>query len=535
MNTLVPDALASRLAAATDFREIGAVLADVLVRAWTADAVVVWRPASDVGPVRADDDLVVSGACLQSCLPADLLAPLREHRIEGWLAARGLAACRIADFPPAQMGRIVAAWRRADAVPPRVGETLALLAAHVSLLNERRQLEARLAAATAAQLEAEDQMMRTRRVRALGEMASGIVHDFNNCLTSILGFTELALGPLEEGDAFYNDLSSIRMSALDAAALVRRLQNLGRKGREADEREVVDLRDVARLMPALARPRWMQHSHRHGVSFEVVVDAGPVPAVHVVVAEIRELLLNLLFNAVDAMPSGGRITVATSEADGGWAVISVADEGLGMSDEVRQRIFQPFFSTKGDHGSGLGLSVCQTIASRHSARLEVESVPGEGTTFMLKLPPAAPGLVVAPVPSRAAVHPVAVQRILLVDDQEEVRESVGEMLRAMGHHVTVADSGEAAVSLVGRQQFDVVITDLGMPGMSGLEVAQRFRILAPRVPVVVLTGWGLDRDTVRPSNVMFVLGKPVTMKSLDDALTACAAEPASDGWSKKCS
>jgi CheY-like chemotaxis protein len=235
------------------------------------------------------------------------------------------------------------------------------------------------------------------------------------------------------------------------------------------------------------------------------------------------------------MPSGGRITIATRETDEGWAVISVADEGLGMSDEVKQRIFQPFFSTKGDRGSGLGLSVCQTIARRHGARLEVQSVPGEGTTFMLKLPPAAPGLVVAPSPTRVVAHPVAVQRVLLVDDQEEVRESVGEMLRAMGHHVTVAVGGEGAVSLVGRQQIDVVITDLGMPGMSGLEVAQRFRILAPKVPVVILTGWGLDRDTERPPNVVFVLGKPVTMKSLDDALTACTAEPASNEWSKKCS
>jgi signal transduction histidine kinase len=534
MNTLVPDALSSRMAAATDFRDIGAVLADVLAQAWTADAVVLWRPATDAGPERTDD-LFVSGECLQSCTPADLIAPLREHRVDRWLADRGLAACHIADFPPAQMGRIIAAWRHADAVPRGVDETLALVAAHVSLLNERRQFEGRLAAATAAQLEAEDQMVRTRRMRAVGEMASGIAHDFNNCLTSILGFAELALGPLQEGDAFFNDLSGIRMSALDAAALVRRLQSLGRQGRQADEREIVDLRDVARLMPSLARPRWTQISDRHDVSFEVVVDARPVPTTHVVVAEIRELLLNLLFNAVDAMPSGGRITIATRETDEGWAEISVADEGLGMSDEVAQRIFQPFFSTKGDLGSGLGLSVCQTIARRHSARLEVRSVPGEGTTFTLTLPPAAPGLVVAPAPTRVVARPVAAQRVLLVDDQEEVRESVGEMLRAMGHRVTVADSGEAAVSLVRRQQIDVLITDLGMPGMGGLEVAQRFLVLAPRIPVVIFTGWTLDCDTVRPSNVVFVLGKPVTMKALDDALMACVAEAASDGWRKKCS
>ncbi|MFI5177782.1 MAG: ATP-binding protein [Vicinamibacterales bacterium] len=533
----VPNATGlSSLSGAHESRDIVAAVADVLARAWKADAVVVWLPASDEGAVTADD-LSLAGHGLRACLPADLVAPMRERRVDRWLAARGLVACRVVDVAPAHLGRIVCAWAGENRVPPHIDHVLGLLAAHIALLIERRHLEERLAAANAARLEAEDQILRTRRVRALGEMASGVVHDFNNCLTSILGFTELALGPLDEGDAFYNDLNSIRTSALDAAALVRRLQSLGRRNRDTDEREVVDLRDVARMMPTLARPRWMHLSQCHGVSFDVAVDARPVPAVHVVVAEIRELLLNLLFNAVDAMPSGGRITITTRQAESGWAEISVADQGEGMSDEVQRRVFQPFFSTKGDHGSGLGLSVCQTIASRHGATLEVVSVPGQGSTFTLALPPASPGLIAAVEPHQAgATRPRAVQRVLLVDDQEEVRDSVGEMLRALGHDVTVVDRGDAAVALAGRQRLDVVITDLGMPGMNGLDVAQRFRVLAPRVPVVLLTGWGLDSDAPRPPNVAFVLGKPVTMKSLGDALEACAAAPAPiDERSEKCS
>jgi CheY-like chemotaxis protein len=409
------------------------------------------------------------------------------------------------------------------------------VATHVSLLRDQRQVEGRLAATTAALLEAEDQISRTRRTRALGEMASGVVHDFNNCLTSILGFTELALGPLEEGDAYFNDLSSIRMAALDAAALVRRLQSFGRKGRGGDEREIVDLRDVVRVMPTLARPRWMQASQCHGLTFNIVIDIQPVPPVHVVVAEIRELLLNLLFNAVDAMPSGGRITITTGQTQDGWALVAVTDEGTGMPEEVRRQIFQPFFSTKGDGGSGLGLSVCQTIASRHGAQLDVESTLGVGTIFTLRIPPAPPDLVaVAPRASSVAAKPLTVLRVVLVDDQKEVRESVGEMLRAMGHHVTAVDCGEAAVALAGRQRIDAVITDFGMPGMNGLGVAQRFLVLARRVPVVILTGWGLDPDAVRPGNVVCILGKPVTMKALSDALTACAAAPV-ETWHEKCS
>ena len=292
-------------------------------------------------------------------------------------------------------------------------------------------------------------------------------------------------------------------------------------------------------MPTLARPRWMQASQLHGHTFDVQVEANAVPLVHVAVADIRELLLNLMFNAVDAMPNGGRIVIGTHTAENGSAVVSVADEGIGMSEEVRQRIFQPFYSTKGDHGTGLGLSVCQTIAHRHHAELTVESELGRGTTFRLTIPPAPAGLVAQPPQYRgheaAAPRPLGTQRVLLLDDQEEVRESVGEMLRSMGHLVTVADCGEAAVGHAGRTKFDALITDFGMPGMNGLEVAQRFRLLAPAVPVVLLTGWGLDIDAPRPSNVVAVLGKPVTMKLLNEALATCASQASAEAWGQKCS
>jgi signal transduction histidine kinase/ActR/RegA family two-component response regulator len=533
MSSLAVAGLCGRLAAAWDPQSPDSGLAEALVRDWGADAAVVWTATTGAGQTaRTEDNLFVAGG-----LPppeSDLLAELKQHRIEQWLAERAFQASCVADLRPPEAGQLVVAWRDGSAMPPQIGAALTFIAAHLSLLRDQKQIEERLAAAAAALLEAEDQISRTRRTRALGEMASGVVHDFNNCLTSILGFAELALGPLEEGDAFFDGLSSIRMAALDAAALVRRLQNFGRKGRESDERETVDLRAVVRVMPTLARPRYMQASECHGVAFDIVVDPQPVPPVHVVVAEIRELLLNLLFNAIDAMPSGGRITITTGQTEDGWATIAVSDQGTGMSEEVRRQIFQPFFSTKGDGGSGLGLSACKTIAKRHKAELDVESTPGVGTTFTLRLPPASPGFEIAVRSEASVTRPLALQRVVLVDDQKEVRESVGEMLRAMGHDVTAVDCGEAAVALAGRQRIDVVITDFGMPGFSGLAVAQRFRVLMPRVPIVLLTGWGLDPDTVRPANVVCVLRKPVTMKVLSDALTACTAEPV-EAWSEKCS
>jgi len=536
LNTTVASALASSLVVARDAPEAGLAVASSLAECWEAE-IVVWLPSNRDGSVL-EEDLAVSGDTLRSCPRTELCQLVRERRIDRWLAAHGLPECRSVDLPPAHIGRIVVAWSRPEAVPAGCADALGLVAGQVSLFLERCHLENRLATASTALVDAEDQILRTRRVRALGEMASGVVHDFNNYLTSILGFAELALGPLDENDAFFHDLNGIRTSALDAAALVRRLQSFGRRGPGADEREVVDLRDVARLMTTLARPRWMQVAQRDRVNFEVVVDAHHVPAVQVNVAEIRELLLNLIFNAVDAMPKGGRITIATGQADDGAATISVSDQGVGMSESVQRQIFEPFFSTKGEHGSGLGLSVCQTIAKRHHARLSVESAPGAGTRFTLALPAAEPALV-----SEARLRrPVATagyseqQHVLLVDDQEEVRVSVGDMLRAMGHQVTIVDRGEAAVSLVGRQRIDAVITDLGMPGMTGIEVAQRFFRLAPHVPVVLLTGWGFDHDSAKPANIIAVLGKPATMTALDGALSAClVASPVAGNWSEKCS
>ena len=539
MSTPTTANLCSRLGAALDPRATGSVLADALVREWGADAAIVWLPPIGAASGLPEDELFLSGDFGAAALAGDLLKDMKEHRIVQRFADRGLLGSFVADVGP-EAGRMAIAWRNVNAAPPQASAALTFLAAHISLLRDRQQSEERLAVATAALLEADDQIWRTRRVRALGEMASGVVHDFNNALTSILGFTELALGPLAQGDAFFKDLSGIRMAALDAASLVRRLQSFGRNRREHDEREIANLQDVVRVMPSLVRPRWTQLTQVLGLTFDIVVDAQPVPAVHIVVAEIRELLLNLLFNAIDAMPSGGRITLATAPTPDGGAMVTVTDEGTGMSDEVSRQMFQPFFSTKGDRGSGLGLSVCRTIANRHHAQLDVRTAPGEGTTFTLRLPAASAEVVAAGARqppaayTRARPAAAAAQRVLLVDDQEEVRASVGEMLRALGHEVAVVDCGEAALALANHQQIDVVITDLGMPEMNGLALAQRFLVVAPRLPIILLTGWELESDAVRPGNVVFVLGKPVTMKALGDALGACVAEPIGN-WNKKCS
>lgn len=535
MNAHAAARLAARLASAATREHLGAVLVEELVRGSGADGSVAWLPADPDGPVVSSD--VFAAGSLVPSIDRDLVEALSAERVDEWLAARGAEVCRGVNLPLSSAGRIVTAWRNPARVPLQMSSVLELVAQHVAGLGERQQLEHRLETMTAALHDAEQQIARTRRVRAIGDMASGVAHDFNNCLTSILGFAELALGDLHEGDPFFNDLNGIRTVALDAASLVRRLQSFGRNGRDANERTVADLGDIARAMPDLARPRWTRLTQCEGITFDVTVDAQPVPPVHVIVAEIRELLLNLMFNAVDAMPRGGRMTISTREVDG-WAEIAVADQGHGMSPDVQARMFEPFFSTKDDRGSGLGLSVCRTIADRHGATLDVRTAVGRGTTIALRLPPAAMELLAptGPRSGRPATPGGGGRRVLLVDDQEEVRGSVGEMLRALGHTVVVAEGGEQALALVDTHRPEVVVTDYGMPGLNGLDIAGRLRIVAPHTPIVLLTGWAIDADADMPDNIVRVLGKPVTMKALGEALATCrATDRPADGRSVKCS
>ena len=508
-----------RLMLASDPAAIAAAAIDALLELCGAQGAVAWLPVmSDETPGQIAS---FAGGELLAGIPAAELPASDDERLGEWLRQRGAGAMRTTDA--SRSARVAVAWRDPLRDTPAAAVGLELIAGHVSAVVDRAGTDRILAATQTTLRDVEDQVRRTRRVRALGELASGIVHDFNNCLTTILGFTELALGPLEPRDAFFEDLTTIRTATLDAASVVRRLRTLSRPTESATERQVVDLRDIVRAMPRLARPRWSRSAQCDGMPFEIVLDAAPVPPAYVAAAEIRELLLNLIFNAVDAMPNGGRITISTREV-GGEVEIAVADQGVGMSPDALSHLFEPFFTTKGDRGNGLGLSVCRGIAESHGGRLAVASTLGVGTVVTLRLPPA-PSELLKPEPIAGATLALtggAGRRVLLVDDQQEVRDSIGEMLRALGHQVAVAADGNAALASVLRQWPDVVITDLGMPGMNGIELARRLRTAAPGVAVLLLTGWELESKDETPENVVGVLHKPVTMTRLKQALYAPA-------------
>ena len=372
---------------------------------------------------------------------------------------------------------------------------------------------------------------RRRRLEMLGRMTMGVAHDFNNLLTTVLGHGELLrsdLGACAAGPESFAHLATLTQAADDGAALVRRIQQYIRNDKQ-ERAEPVALHDLAAEVLTLTKPYWHNEPRRTGIAITVDADLRPTLPILGTPTELREVLVNLVLNAVQAMPSGGTLRVATAPADDGRGVsVEVSDTGVGMSDRVRRRIFEPLYTTKGTAGTGMGLTVSQGIVQEHNGRIEVESAVGRGTRFRLTFPFAAhdPAPVLSSAPAVPAAVPAAGPaapsgpkqsarplRILVVDDEPMVRLVTTKLLRMRGHTVDDAEGGAAALDALGGVVYDVVVTDLSMPGMSGRELAAEVRRRFPALPVVLLTG---DTDAqAEGSDVAAVVQKPFQLDALD--------------------
>ncbi|MBM4322923.1 MAG: GAF domain-containing protein [Deltaproteobacteria bacterium] len=401
-------------------------------------------------------------------------------------------------------------------------KALSSFTGQVSIFIENAQLFSDLKMTLSELKQAQDQIIQAEKLRAMGEMASGVAHDFNNVLAAILGNIQLLLHSFDHygPDEIRERLRTIEKASKDGAETVRRIQDFTGKRRD---KEFIPLsfNDIVHEVVAITEPRWKDQAQKKGIQIELIKKLGEIPSILGNPSELREVLTNILFNAVDAMPKGGQITFSTQPHSEDWVEMRIADTGIGMTEEVKKRIFDPFFTTKGVTSSGLGMSVSYGIIKRHGGEILIESEPGKGTTFIIHLPMGY-GEEVKEVKERAEKPLGAIRhaRILVIDDEEAVRDILSRMLRTKGHQVDVAEDGDVGIERFKSNTFDLVFTDLGMPKMSGWEVGKALKALDPAIPVIMVTGWGmeLDRGKMGESGIDLIISKPFNFDQVTDLI-----------------
>jgi signal transduction histidine kinase/ActR/RegA family two-component response regulator len=439
-------------------------------------------------------------------------------------------------------GVLVAARRKPDSISSGECEFLRQLSEHVALAAHQAQLHGALQQAYDDLRQTQQAIMQQERLRVLGQMASGIAHDINNAISPVALYTESLLEKEPNLSARARSYLEIIQRAIDdVAQTVARMKEFYRQRETQLTLAPVDLNQLEQQVVELTRVRWSDMPQRGGTVIRMVTEPAPeLPLIMGIESELREALINLVFNAVDAMPDGGMLTIRTRSESGrtdagqtsgaARVVIEVVDTGVGMDEPTRQRCLEPFFTTKGERGTGLGLAMVYGVVQRHSADLDIESAPGQGTIMRLSFDasPTAEATLTAPaVPG----IPMPRQRILVIDDDPLVLRSLGGILEDEGHAVATANGGEAGIDAVRAAQqrgepFAVVITDLGMPHLDGRRVAVAVKELRSSTFVILLTGWGqrLAADGEVPVGVDIVLGKPPKLRDLRDALARCCVQ-----------
>ena len=364
----------------------------------------------------------------------------------------------------------------------------------------------------------QDQLVQQERLHAFGTMASGVTHDFNNALSVILGFGEIALLDYERGKPPASMAQCVRTmltAARDGAAMVTRLREFYRPGAEDEPRTAVDLNALLQQAITITEPKWKTQSLGRGLAITIETQLADVAAVAAEPAELREAVTNLIFNAVDAMPEGGSICIR-SHARQDEVVVEIEDSGAGMTEEVRTRCLEPFFTTKGEQGTGMGLAMVYGIIERHGGRMEIESSPGMGCTICFTLPK-----YVGPTRAAFGNAPEPLQRlkILVVDDQPVLCEILSEYLKNDLHDVEVVFDGVEALEMFKSRRFDLVITDLAMPKMNGEQLAAAIKQISPSTPIILLTGFGDTPHGEQYGGVAEqILSKPVSTIDLRHAI-----------------
>jgi PAS domain S-box-containing protein len=561
------DEIAVALASALDMNEVAMTVAKNVHRLFGPMRVLIARvdePSKSFVPLHVLDEgepvgaepvpfaETIMGLAIRERTPVQRVRPAGDGRsidpftnrpvsllpYEEELFAQGIGAG--VAVPVIQDGNkaVGALWLGYEEAEPLSAQDLGVLMSiglHVAIALKNSALFAARNEALESLKAAQDKLVESEKVNAIGLIAHGVAHDFNNVLGSILGRAQLLKSQLRD-PALVKHADIIEKAANDGAETVRRIQEIGRQDK-IDDFVAVDLDEMVSDVVDLTQPK-------RGPTVHVQVTPCPPDRKRPIVAgnphQLREVLVNLVHNAVDAMPTGGVLTLSTDVSashagDGGETCeVRVRDTGTGMPQEIIGRIFDPYFTTKGERGTGLGLSVSHSIVRRHGGDVDVVSRQDgieHGTTFILTFPryepaPKAASIVGAKSEAKGAGNGHA--RVLVVDDEENIREILAEILMNGGHEVVTAADGAEALDRLREDssRFDLVFTDLGLPGMTGYEVASEIKKIRPTLPVGLVTGWGatLDPEKARANGVDLVISKPFRFEQVlslvDEALAA---------------
>jgi PAS domain S-box-containing protein len=443
-------------------------------------------------------------------------------------------------FESQVFGILIAARRDANSFSSGECEFLQQLSEHVALASHQSEVYSALQQAYDDLRQTQQTVMQQERLRALGQMASGIAHDINNAISPVALYTEMLLEQepgLSKRTREY--LETTQRAIGDVAHTVARMREFYRQHEPELVLTPLNISALVQQVVDLARARWSDMPQQRGIVIDLKLELGQnLPPVAGIESELREALINLVFNAVDAMPEGGTLTIRTKATAGPASMqqvdVEVADSGMGMEEETRRRCLEPFFTTKGERGTGLGLAMVYGVTRRHNADIELESAVGQGTTVRLRFPVAVSSTVDAQSVTTQSMPPRL--RILSVDDDPLLIKSLRDALEADGHAVVTANGGQAGIDAFREaeerdERFAVVITDLGMPYVDGRKVASAVKNDSPSTPVILLTGWGqrLVAEGDVPPHVDRVLNKPPKLKELRAALAELAGATVSAG------
>jgi signal transduction histidine kinase/CheY-like chemotaxis protein len=431
-------------------------------------------------------------------------------------------------------GLLVLMRRESDAFSRAEQDFIRGLSAHVALAIHQAQLYQDLQKAYNDLRHSQQTVMQQERLKALGQMASGVAHDINNALSPVVGFSDLIIQcEVNLSDTTKKHLNYIKTAGEDIAHIVKRLREFYRPRNERESLQSLNLPAIAKDVIDMMQPRWRDIPQANGINIEMQKDFdSSVPEFPGIESEVREALTNLILNAVDALPQGGAITVriramarpAGDSEISTQVVLEICDTGVGMDEQTQKRCLEPFYSTKGKRGTGLGLAMVYGVVDRHQGKIEIESQLGKGTTMRLYFPVRKIEIVKREELVETDEPPPPLY-ILCVDDEPALRILMREMLERDGHKLEMADGGQAGINafraaLMRKAPFDVVITDLGMPMVDGHAVARAVKTESSITPVIMLTGWGafLKNDGEAPAQVDGVLSKPPRLKEIRSML-----------------